>query len=84
MVVRGPVVNRLRIVGLDASSQPPTMIIEVDLTGRRYLENRDTSAVVAGSRTRKTSFTERWTLSLTDDAHQPWRITAVSSPVGLA
>jgi predicted lipid-binding transport protein (Tim44 family) len=84
MVVRGPVVNRLRIVGLDASSQPPTMIIEVDLTGRRYLENRDTAAVVAGSRTRKTSFTERWTLSLTDDAQQPWRITGVSSPVGLA
>jgi predicted lipid-binding transport protein (Tim44 family) len=84
MVVRGPVVNRLRIVGLDATCKPPTMIIEVDLTGRRYLENRDTAAVVAGSRTRKTSFTERWTLSLTDDEHQPWRITAVSSPVGLA
>ena len=84
MVVRGPTVNRLRIVGLDATPEPPTMIIEVDLTGRRYLENRDTAAVVAGSRTRKTSFTERWTLSLTDDEHQPWRITAVSSPVGLA
>jgi predicted lipid-binding transport protein (Tim44 family) len=84
IVVRGPVVNRLRIVGLDANAQPPTMIIEVDLTGRRYLENRDTTAVVAGSRTRKTSFTERWTLSLSDDERQPWRITAVSSPVGLA
>jgi predicted lipid-binding transport protein (Tim44 family) len=84
MVVRGPVVNRLRIVGLDAGAQPPTMTIEVDLTGRRYLENRDTAAVVAGSRTRKSSFTERWTLSLSDDERQPWRITSVSSPVGLA
>ncbi len=84
MVVRGPVVNRIRIVGLDAGAQPPTMTIEVDLTGRRYLENRDTAAVVAGSRTRKTSFTERWTLSLTEDPRQPWRITAASSPVGLA
>ena len=83
LVVRGPVVNRIRVAGLDANAQPPTMTIEVDITGRRYLENRDTAAVLAGSRTRKTSFTERWTLSLTDDARQPWRITAVASPVGL-
>jgi predicted lipid-binding transport protein (Tim44 family) len=84
MVVRGPVVNRIRIVSLDAAAEPPTMIVEVDLTGRRYVENRDTAAVVAGSRTRKTSFTERWTLSLTGDEAQPWRITAVGEPVGLA
>lgn len=84
MVVRGPVVNRIRIVSLDAGAEPPTMTVEVDLTGRRYVENRDTTAVLAGSRTRKTSFTERWTLSLTGDEAQPWRITAVGEPVGLA
>jgi predicted lipid-binding transport protein (Tim44 family) len=83
IVVRGPVVNRIRIVNLDAASEPATMTVEVDLTGRRYLENRDTAAVLAGSRTRKTSFTERWTLSLTGDEAQPWRITAVGEPVGL-
>jgi len=83
MVVRGPVVNRIRIVNLDASAEPPTMTVEVDLTGRRYVENRDTAAVIAGSRSRKTSFTERWTLSLTGDETQPWRITAVGEPVGL-
>lgn len=83
MVVRGPAVTRMRVVGLDAADEPPTMTIEVDLTGRRYIENRDTTAVVAGSRSRQTSFTERWTLSLTDDADQPWRITAVAAPVGL-
>ena len=84
LVVRGPVVNRIRIVHLDAAAEPATMIVEVDLTGRRYIENRDTAAVLSGSRTRKTSFTERWTLSLTDDEKQPWRITAVGDPVGLA
>jgi predicted lipid-binding transport protein (Tim44 family) len=84
LVVRGPVVNRIRIVSLDAGADPPAMTMEVDLTGRRYVENRDTAAVVAGSRTRKTSFTERWTMSLTGDAKQPWRITAVAEPVGLA
>jgi predicted lipid-binding transport protein (Tim44 family) len=84
IVVRGPVVNRIRVINLDAASEPPTMTIEVDLTGRRYVENRDTAAVLAGSRTRKTSFTERWTLSVTGDERQPWRITGAGEPVGLA
>ena len=83
IVVRGPVVKRIRVAHLDAGAEPPTMAIEVDLSGRRYIENRDTAAVLAGSRTRATSFTERWTLSLTDDPQQPWRITSVASPVGL-
>jgi predicted lipid-binding transport protein (Tim44 family) len=59
------------------------MTIEVDLSGARYIENRNTTAVVAGSRSKITGFTERWTLSLSDDVQQPWRITAVSAPVGL-
>ena len=84
MVVRGPVVNRIRIVGLDAAATPPTMTVEVDLTGRRYLEDRDTTAVLAGSRSRATSFTERWTMTLDGDQGQPWRITAVAAPAGLA
>ena len=84
VVVRGPVVNRIRIVGLDAAAEPPTMTIEVDITGRRYLEDRDTTAVLAGSRSRATSFTERWTLALNGDQAQPWRITSVAAPVGLA
>jgi predicted lipid-binding transport protein (Tim44 family) len=83
MVVRGPVVNRIRIVNLDAGAEPPTMTVEIDITGRRYVENRDTAAVIAGSRTRKSSFTERWTLSLSGDEAQPWRITATGEPVGL-
>jgi len=84
MVVRGPVVNRIRIVGLDAATEPPTMTIEVDLTGQRYLEDRDTTAVLAGSRSRSKSFTERWTLALNGDQAEPWRITTVAAPVGLA
>jgi predicted lipid-binding transport protein (Tim44 family) len=84
LVVRGPQVNRIRIVGLDAATEPPTMTVEVDLTGRRYVEDRDTTAVVAGSRSRAANFTERWTLTLNDDPKQPWRITSVGSPVGLA
>ncbi|MFZ0043086.1 MAG: TIM44-like domain-containing protein [Solirubrobacteraceae bacterium] len=84
VVVRGPKVNRIRIVALDAAAEPPTMTVEVDITGRRYLENRDTTAVLAGSRTRAQSFTEHWTLSLTGNDQQPWKITRVAAPVGLA
>jgi predicted lipid-binding transport protein (Tim44 family) len=84
VVVRGPSIKRIRIVGLDAGAEPPTMTVEVDITGRRYLEDRDTTAVLAGSRSRSSSFTERWTFALTADQAQPWQITATGAPVGLA
>ncbi len=82
LVVRGPVVRQIRIAGLDAGSEPPTMTIDVELEGRRYLEDRDTAAVVAGSQLRATKFTERWTLALDGPPEQPWRIAAVGAPVG--
>lgn len=81
LVVRGPTVKQLKIVALDASADPPTMTIEAEIEGRRYLEDRDTTAVVAGSRSRATSFTEHWTLALDGDAAQPWRIAAVETPL---
>ena len=80
LVVRGLEVHRISIVSLDAASEPVTMTIDVELAGRRYLEDRDTAAVVAGSQTRETTFTERWTLALTGPAEQPWRIAAVRAP----
>jgi predicted lipid-binding transport protein (Tim44 family) len=79
LVVRGPDVTQIRIAGLDAGATPPTMTVEVDLHGRRYLEDRDTAAVVAGSRSRPTEFTEHWTFALTDDPQNPWRIRGVGS-----
>jgi hypothetical protein len=50
------------------------MLVEADLTGRRYREDRDTVAVVEGSKERETEFTERWTMVLDGDAGTPWRI----------
>ena len=50
--------------------------------GGRYLEDRDTAAVVAGSQSRAAKFTERWTLALDGPDEQPWRITAVRAPAG--
>jgi predicted lipid-binding transport protein (Tim44 family) len=81
LVVRGPKVRQIRVVGLDVAAEPPTMTIEVDVEGRRYLEDRDTTAVVAGSKSRPVRFTERWTFALVGDAAQPWKIAAVGSPL---
>jgi predicted lipid-binding transport protein (Tim44 family) len=84
LVVRGPKVRRIRIVALDAAASPATMSVEVDLEGRRYLEDRDTTAVLAGSPSRPTTFTEHWTFALDGDAKQPWRIAVVGAPVARA
>jgi predicted lipid-binding transport protein (Tim44 family) len=81
LVVRGPEVRKIRIVNLDAGSEPPTMTIEVELHGRRYIEDRDTTAILAGSQSRATTFTERWTFALDGDARQPWLLTAVGAIV---
>jgi predicted lipid-binding transport protein (Tim44 family) len=81
LVVRGPRVKQIRVVGLDAAAEPPTMTLEVDVEGRRYVEDRDTAAVVAGSQSRSTSFTERWMFALAADPRQPWRIAAVGAAV---
>jgi predicted lipid-binding transport protein (Tim44 family) len=71
LVVRGPRMESLRITGIEGR----TMIVEAAMRGRRYRENRDTLALVEGSRDRDARFTERWTLTLTDDPETPWRVT---------
>jgi predicted lipid-binding transport protein (Tim44 family) len=81
LVVRGPRIAAIRIAGLDAVSSPATFRVEFDAHGRRYLENRDTQAVVMGSRDDEVSFTERWTLALDGTGEWPWRIAATGAPV---
>jgi predicted lipid-binding transport protein (Tim44 family) len=76
VVVRGPRVRRIAIVALDASADPATMTIDVELGGRRYIQDRDTAAVLSGSNDDETVFRERWTLSLDGPESHPWRITA--------
>jgi predicted lipid-binding transport protein (Tim44 family) len=82
LVVRGPRLTALRITALHPDAKPPTMEVEADITGRRYRENRDTAAVVQGSKERETSFTERWTMALDGDETTPWRIadTGMTTP----
>jgi hypothetical protein len=76
LVVRGPRVRALRITRLDAAADPARMSVEVDVSGRRYVENRDTADVVSGSKSSDARFTERWTLAIDGTAENPWRIVA--------
>ncbi len=57
------------------------MTVEVEIEGRRYIEDRDTAAVLAGSQSRATKFTEYWTFALDGDARQPWVLAAARAPV---
>lgn len=74
VVVRGGRVEAVRITALDAGSEPARMSIEVDVAGRRYVENRDTVVVVSGSKDDEVKFTERWTLALSGPDDAPWQI----------
>ena len=76
---RGPRVRRIRIAALDPASTPPTLEIEAELGGRRYVEDRDTAAVLSGSQDRPTTFSERWTLALDGPPEVPWRLVPARS-----
>jgi predicted lipid-binding transport protein (Tim44 family) len=80
LVVHGPRVGALQIVALDASAEPATIAVELRVAGRRYVEDRDTAAVVSGSRDRADEWTEHWTLALDGDGAWPWRIAATGVP----
>ena len=60
------------------------MTIEVDVTGRRYIENRATTEVLAGSQSREANFTEHWMFALDGPDQQPWRIAATGAPLARA
>ena len=73
VVVRGPRVREIRIAAVDVSREPATMRIEVELGGRRYVEDRDTAAVVAGSKESAGAFSEKWMLALAG-GENPWQL----------
>lgn len=77
LVVRGARVEELRISGLDPHAQPATMTADVTLHGVRYVEDRDTAAVLRGSKTSATTTRQRWTFALTGDERTPWRLARV-------
>jgi predicted lipid-binding transport protein (Tim44 family) len=79
LVVRGLKLRDLRITAVDASADPPSMTVEAKIVGRRYIEDRDTTDVLSGSKSREAHFTERWRLELDGHDDTPWRIAAFES-----
>lgn len=77
LVVRGLKVESMRILELDARENPPSMLVELRVSGHRYLEDRSTTTVVVGDRSVTTSFAPRWRMELTLDETHPWRIVSV-------
>jgi predicted lipid-binding transport protein (Tim44 family) len=71
-VVRGPRIDEVVIDRVDGSTAPPRIEVSVKHHARWYREDRDTQAVVEGSRTQETARAERWTFELSDDAERPW------------
>jgi predicted lipid-binding transport protein (Tim44 family) len=78
LVVRGPLVKQIRIAAVQLEQLPATMTVDVELGGRRYVEDRDTAAVVSGSKDGPATFTERWILALEGPADAPWRIVGIA------
>jgi predicted lipid-binding transport protein (Tim44 family) len=77
LVVRGPRVRAVKIDELDAHAMPPSMLVELHVSGRRYVEDRTTTTVLSGDKSVESSFTECWRMALTNDDAHPWRIAAV-------
>jgi predicted lipid-binding transport protein (Tim44 family) len=77
LVVRGPRVRRIQVADVQVDQLPATMTVVVELGGRRYVENRDTAAVVSGSKDGAAAFTERWTLALDGPDDSPWRLVKI-------
>jgi predicted lipid-binding transport protein (Tim44 family) len=84
LVVRGPRVRGVTISALDADAKPPRMSVLVEAEGRRYVEDRDTTAVVSGSQSAVARFTEHWTLALDGGDQNPWRIVDATAAARLA
>ena len=74
LVVRGLRLRALRITGVEAGADPPAMTVEAEIAGARYVEDRDTTTVLAGDKDRETVFTERWRLVLDGRDDTPWRL----------
>jgi predicted lipid-binding transport protein (Tim44 family) len=71
LVIRGEDVQATTIVGV-TPGPPPEVRLQLDVAGVQYVEDRDTTEVLAGSKRRRTTTRQLWTLRLSDDPLRPW------------
>jgi predicted lipid-binding transport protein (Tim44 family) len=80
LVIRGADVRDMTIVAVTPGS-PPEVGLELEVAGVQYVEDRDTTAVLAGSSRRRTTTRQRWTLRLVDDVRRPWVVVDATGVV---
>ncbi|MCA1845602.1 MAG: hypothetical protein LC792_20895, partial [Actinobacteria bacterium] len=68
LVIRRAELLNLRILHLEPAAKPPTMTVEATISAHRYIESRNTGAVLEGSKTRTDTFCEQWDFVLTHHA----------------
>ncbi|MCW2999405.1 MAG: hypothetical protein JWN65_2954 [Solirubrobacterales bacterium] len=74
LVVRGVRVARIDVQALEPSPEPARVTVAITARGRRYIEDRDTVALISGDKDDEREFVEYWVLALTADGTAPWRI----------
>lgn len=79
-VVRGPRVTEVAIESV-AGGEDTAAAMEVTLRyrARWYREDRNTVALIEGSRDRETDREQRWRFELTADREHPWRLVSASA-----
>ncbi|MEA2156293.1 MAG: hypothetical protein QOE11_2433 [Solirubrobacteraceae bacterium] len=71
LVIRGQAIEASTIVDV-TPGPPPQVRLQLDVTGVQYVEDRNTTEVLAGSKRRPSTTRQVWTLRLTDDPRRPW------------
>ncbi len=80
LVIRGQDVQSMTIVAVTPG--PPARVqLELQVAGIQYVEDRDTTEVLAGSKRRRTTTRQTWTLQLEDDARTPWLVVGATGVV---
>jgi len=71
LVIRGVDVKSMTIVAVTPGTLPEVRL-QLDVVGVQYVEDRDTTEIMAGSKRRRSSTQQLWTLRLSDDPRRPW------------
>jgi predicted lipid-binding transport protein (Tim44 family) len=73
LVVRGPRIDGIQVLAVDAGRVPALVTVAADIRGVWFIEDRDTTDVLSGDRETLRRFRQTWTLALGDDPDTPWR-----------
>ena len=80
LVIRGVDVRSMTIAAVTPGA-PPEVALQLEVAGVQYVEDRDTTEVLAGSKRRRTTTRQEWTLRLGDDARRPWTVVRAAGVV---